>query len=755
MQRFLVLIFLVFITSICSEEKGDIIFEKQIKKVNEELSFLKNKLKQKYFLAIDLFNQKSQEPLLKLYEEIKELKAQIFSLEETFRKESASDQLKNDEGYAFWDQGETTLAEIVMEYGSCDYLYVIPPEIGSMKINLFSTLPIPRKSWNEMIELILAQNGIGVKKLSATLRQLYVLKHDLSCIEAIVTKKEDLEFLSESAAIFYVFSPPIEQLKAVQGFFERFSDIKSSSVQIVGNKVVIVASKETIKRLLELYDTIWENQEGKVVKVFPLTKINSADVEKILKAFFLDSVNRGKGTFNPSALEDVIILPQPNSVILIGEAPLIERADKMLQNLQNQLENPEEMTIFWYTCKHSNPEDLAEVLEQVYSSLSSARFEDEKIKPDSKSLFEKYPSTRSMNNNAASNHKMIDSGKNNSQSSSKSSNNFIVDPKTGSILMVVKKDELPKIQDLLKKIDVPKKMVQIDILLVERKLHDREQTGINLLKIGSTKNIKSEGSGISFNANSNAERKGLLDFIISHSKGNLPALDITLSFLMAQENLHINANPSILTMNQTPACISITDEVSINNGAVALDSSSSGLKYEKSFSRAEFGIFISMTPTIHLSQDKSEEKGFITLQTDVTFQTFQETSDDRPPVTKRHIENEVRVADGETIILGGLRRKTKENTSEKIPFLGEIPGVGKLFGTTKMTDSSTEMFIFITPHIIKDPIEDLRQLKEQELQKRNGDLPELLEKLTQAKELEKSKAFENSLKLIFDDHEKL
>jgi Flp pilus assembly secretin CpaC len=92
--------------------------------------------------------------------------------------------------------------------------------------------------------------------------------------------------------------------------------------------------------------------------------------------------------------------------------------------------------------------------------------------------------------------------------------------------------------------------------------------------------------------------------------------------------------------------------------------------------------------------------------------------DERPPVTRRHIENEVRVADGETVILGGLRRKVKEDFQDKIPFLGDIPGFGKLFGSTKVADSATEMFIFITPKIIKDPVEDIKKVREEELKKR-------------------------------------
>ena len=282
-------------------------------------------------------------------------------------------------------------------------------------------------------------------------------------------------------------------------------------------------------------------------------------------------------------------------------------------------------------------------------------------------------------------------------------------------------------------------MVQIDVLLVERRLRDKRQIGVNLLQMG-TGGQKKE-TAISYNASEVSSNKGILSFIFSHPPGRWPAMDLTYNFLLAQEDLQINANPSVLAVNQTPALISIVDELSINNGAIQLDTAS-GVTIEKSFTRAQYGTTIMMTPTIHLpDEDEGDEEhpGFVFLQTNVEFDTTQPSIDDRPHVTRRHIENQVRIADGETVILGGLRRKTEEDLREKIPFLGELPGIGKLFGTSKMTDTNTEMFIFITPHIIRDPVDDLRRIRQVEYRKRAGDVPEFLAKIDEAKTKERDR----------------
>jgi general secretion pathway protein D len=327
--------------------------------------------------------------------------------------------------------------------------------------------------------------------------------------------------------------------------------------------------------------------------------------------------------------------------------------------------------------------------------------------------------------------------------------NFIVDPKTTSVLMVVRREELQKIKTILKKLDTPKRMVQLDVLLVEKKTHDRRHVGIDLLKFGSAASHKEVNSMI-FDTEEKAFNKGILSFLFSR-KGDHggPPMDLTYSFLLAQEDVKINANPSVLAVNQTPATVSITEEISINNGAIQLNTAG-GVTIEQAYTRAQYGITIVLTPTIHIPEDAEEGPGFVSLITNLEFDTTQITTNDRPPVTRRHIENEVYVADGETIILGGLRRKIEEDHREKIPFLGDLPGVGKLFGMTKTNDHNTEMFIFITPRIVHNPIDDLRRIRQSEYYKRAGDIPEFLQALDDAKKRDRAALFNNSMKMMFD-----
>ena len=84
------------------------------------------------------------------------------------------------DGYGLWHSPDTNLEQLIIDYGSQDYVYLIPPEVGSIKISIDSNLPIPRSSWREMLDLILHQNGVGIRELNPYLRQLYLIKEDNS-----------------------------------------------------------------------------------------------------------------------------------------------------------------------------------------------------------------------------------------------------------------------------------------------------------------------------------------------------------------------------------------------------------------------------------------------------------------------------------------------------------------------------------------------------------------------------------------------
>lgn len=730
--------------------------------VNERLVSLRAQLKEMVAKAALLSTTASPEEYQALLETVRSLKQEIADVHENWRRSSIEEARKEEEGYALWDQEETTLAQLVMEYGSSDFLYIVPPELAAMKMSLHSMIPIPRDAWNDVLEIILSQNGIGAKPVNAYAKQLFVLKQDPSAVEAILCRREQLDLIENQRRIFYVFSPQPEQLKSTFQFFEKFSDPKQTFVYNVGGKVAIVSTKQEVEKLLNLHATVWQDPRGKVSRVVPVTKMNVKEMEKILHSFFGDAMGiTGRPPFSKNEQEGLTIYTPSHgtALVLMGSKEVVDRAEKVVKETEQQLQDPAEMTVYLYNCKHSDPNDLAKILDKVYYSLLHAVPEGRESVDMTYSArgqgLQNTPDGYSPSPPLIAPPPQFKPEITTKLEVEQPSDHFIPDPKTGNLLMVVRRDVLSRIRELLRRLDVPKRMVQIEVLLFEKKLNNQSNYGLNLLKLGNGSNgARFDGPNPPGPRGLNGSvGKGVLAFLFSGDKSkNFPAFDFAYSFLMSQEDIQLNAAPSVITVNQTPATISILEELSLNNGAAPIDSNK-GPIFEKSFTRVQYGITIIITPIIHMPDEEAEEgtPGFVTLQTNVTFDTTKQSLDDRPPVDKRHIENEVRVVDGQTIILGGLRRKATQDNENKIPFLGEIPILGKLFGSTQVMDHNTEMFFFITPKIITDPKEELIQLRKEELRKRAGDIPEFLCKVVQARECERQRLFSNSAKMLFGD----
>lgn len=734
--------------------------DSEVALINTTIKSLKEQLAAKHLLAKQLVTSNAnEEDFLKLIEEINETKHALATKEIEFKKYSIEQSKLDEEGYGLWDQEETTLSQLVLEYGSSDFLYIVPPELAKHKLTLHSSIPVPRESWDELLTIVLAHNGIGVKEINPFAKQLYSLKQDLTSAATVTSNRQYLATLPDLSRVIYVFSPHPEHFKTAYHFLERFRDPKRMFVYTVGSKIVMVATKEETLKLLQLYESVWESAGEKVTRVVPCTKMNTKEMEKILKTFFGSTHDPNKFSMT-RGMNEIAILPlsNENSLVLVGNRDLVLKATQIVEETESQFEVPCEMTLYSYTCKHSDPNDIAEVLQRVYTSLVCYKINgsgNDKVESQQNVNIEvtnpdippppyiEDPISNAPNPVEPPNALPANSDQ---RPSGMQQKNFIAYPKTGAIMMVVRRDTLDSLKGLLRKLDVPKKMVHVEVLLCEKKVTQQTNTGLNLLKLGSAAdNVRK--TGIDYNEHG----KGLFQFFISRAKTRktIPAFDITYNFLLSQDDIRINSSPSLTMVNQTPATISLVEELSVNSGAAPINNNAN-ITFEKAFIRKQYGITLMMTPTIHEpNEEDPNDETLVTLKTNITFDTIKSDVNEQPKVDRRHLENQVRVVDGQTIVIGGLRRKTSDDRTDKIPFLGEVPGIAKLFGTSKMTDETTEMFIFITPRVIHDSVEDVEKLREEELAKRAGDCPEYLCRLIQARQCQKKKLFEQSFKLIF------
>jgi general secretion pathway protein D len=93
--------------------------------------------------------------------------------------------------------------------------------------------------------------------------------------------------------------------------------------------------------------------------------------------------------------------------------------------------------------------------------------------------------------------------------------------------------------------------------------------------------------------------------------------------------------------------------------------------------------------------------GFVTSQIYGVVSSVTGVSQGYPTISQREAETSASVRDGETFVIGGLTQDNVLTTKSKIPLLGDIPLAGQLFRVERSTRSKTELYIVITPHIVR------------------------------------------------------
>jgi len=792
--------------------------------VNKEMRESQEELHKLYEQINDLYRKNAPEDDYRvLLEKVNREKDNIISLEDSWKDVATI--TGKEEQYALWNQPDTTIGQLVNDYGSQSYIYVSTPDIAEMRINVDSNLPIPRSSWNEILELVLTQNGIGFKQLNPYLRQLYQISQDKSNIKLITNKRKDLDLFPPDTKIAFDLTPEPSEVKRIWYFLDKFVNPNSTVIQLIGRDILIIGNIPEVQDLLKIYDFVAANKGDREFKAIPVTKVDIEEMAKILGSIFntivetpipfenqsehsprgmpptgtptnkssLTTVNTAQKS-SPSGrsrspsqqkeneevngLKIIALKAIGRALFLVGTKEEIRKAEEIVQQVEDQIGESRRKVIYWYVTKNSDPEELAQVLQKVYILMATTGTGNEAIEQAIKAGAQppgvvareqeielqreqlQYKQTQAWEPSNLP-RGITDSGfyltdrfivnpdppSIPKQPPNQGRNNFLVDPKTSTIIMVVETDLLPKMKELIKKLDVPKKMVQIECMLFEKRITNDNNIGLNLLKIGS---LASQTNATSVLFRPEAILRSITEFIISRApEGNIPAYDATYRFLISRDDIFVKASPSILTVNQTKGSIEIDTQISVNTGTFVIQNAGVPT-LQNAFARANYGIKIDVIPTIHMhSEDDPDGVDYITLESDLKFETIGVSTNHTPPVFRRIIKNTARIADGQTIILGGLREIDKDDVKESIPFLGEIPGFGKLFGTLTTHDVSVEMFIFMTPKIIAEPAVELERLRSEEMCRRPGDVPGFLCALVDAREKEKNQLMKETMVMLF------
>ena len=181
--------------------------------------------------------------------------------------------------------------------------------------------------------------------------------------------------------------------------------------------------------------------------------------------------------------------------------------------------------------------------------------------------------------------------------------------------------------------------------------------------------------------------------ILALNPGNLP-IGVTIQALESRGVVQVLAEPNVLALNGKEASFLAGGEYPY---PVAQASGSGAAAITISFK--EYGIRLNFIPTF-------TPRGTIRLQVapEVSALDFADAVDiggfNVPAITTRKMKTEVELGDGQSFILAGLLDNTETETFEKIPFLGDIPILGKFFQSMQKNKTNTELIVIVTPEIV-------------------------------------------------------
>ncbi|MBC8412846.1 MAG: pilus (MSHA type) biogenesis protein MshL [Nitrospira sp.] len=282
---------------------------------------------------------------------------------------------------------------------------------------------------------------------------------------------------------------------------------------------------------------------------------------------------------------------------------------------------------------------------------------------------------------------------------------YTINRLTGTIMVTASKKDLKKVGDYIANLKkVLNRQVVVEARIVEVQLSDGLNYGIDWTAVGEW--IGAGPMSVSTNSFTDLISTGTPSFEVNiFDNDNLTLL---LKALQEQGDVTTLSNPrvnimngqtSMLSVGRNTTFISSVETTTTSNGGVStttftVDTSSilSGIMFGiVPFINQDREVTLTITPIItNLVQLESKTIGITGNSVEIKL----------PTVDLREMSTTVRVLDGQLIIIGGLIDKKENLVQDKIPFLGDIPGLGNLFKSIKKTHENTELVIMLIPRVI-------------------------------------------------------
>jgi general secretion pathway protein D len=454
-----------------------------------------------------------------------------------------------------------------------------------------------------------------------------------------------------------------------------------------GNLLLIVDSSLNIRKLQGLLRLIDTEKTREGIEIIYLKNASAESAAATIRQWLTG--NESKAAAPPGAaassgnLATVLADLRLNALLVFGSDSVKQEVRELAAKLDVQPPEASSKVNVYYL-ENSDATDMAKVLDSVIKGMSAAA-----AAPPGQ------PGTA-----AAPQTSPFESGK----------LTITPDKATNSLVIMASPNDYNNLVQVIKKLDRRSKQVFVQVLIAEVTLNKSRNTGMQLGALGVDQinryfgigafydpfgvvsTLATSGLASATSTSTSTSTTSTLNFPVAGVPGNIGAV---LQALDSNDLLNVLSTPNILTSDNKEAEIIVGENVPFQGSSTI----SSGLS-TTSIERKDVGITLKIKPQISegdyirldLSQEISAIGATITVGNGAT---------DRI-TTKRSAKTNIVVKNGETVVIGGLIQDSDEDVITKIPFLGDIPGLGWLFKTKSKTKTKTNLMILLTPRIVKD-----------------------------------------------------
>jgi general secretion pathway protein D len=294
---------------------------------------------------------------------------------------------------------------------------------------------------------------------------------------------------------------------------------------------------------------------------------------------------------------------------------------------------------------------------------------------------------------------------------------ILPDPRTNSLLVMATKQDLERLESLIRDLDRPVAQVLIEVIIGEVKLDGNVQVGVEFFRRLTENGSRLSSGGTSFGGPvpRNLTEGGITPLALASGLTYFSTfknldLDVVINILAGSTNFKVLSTPIIQTLHNQEGSIIVGEERPVVTSTVSdvTGNQPQDTAVRSNVEYKDVAIELRVTPLIN-------PDGFVTLEIEQKINNvagnIKVNGIDVPIITKREAKASVSVKDQSTIVLGGLIQEDKTITESKVALLGDIPYIGSLFKSKNTESRRNELIVFIRPTVLSGDREAMAEAR--------------------------------------------